>query len=223
MGAATGKAKSLTNEAFDKVLEGFGSLDWLTSCKTHKDSEIRNGNRKAILTPKEGQEIPREITVGGLNLRTRYRGQAFFCQRCSCQHTEKCPVILEFQRCKAEKFAKTILTKIVSDSTLRLANSEAYRADLECMAGGQIGHIATSLQNDPKGKQYQEVVICAGRNTIESSLPLPKLVEINNNATKKINQYIQSNPEIRFHIITTVPLTKEPLYEPAREITQFRH
>ena len=55
-------------------------------------------------------------------------------------------------------------------------------------------------------------------STIESSLPLPKLVEINNNATKKIAQYIQSNPEIKFNIVTTVPVTKEPLYQPAMEI-----
>ena len=65
---------------------------------------------------------------------------------------------------------------------------------------------------------YKEVIICAGRNTIENSLPLPKLVEVNINATKKMNQYIKGNPNIKFHIITTMPLTKEPLHEPAREI-----
>ena len=145
VGAAKGDAKKLTNESFDKVLEGFGSLwVWKDVCQS-KGSDIRNGNRKAIITPNEGKELPKEITIQGQCFRIRYRGQSYFCQRCSIQHTDKCPVIVEFQRCKIEKASKVILTKIVSDSTLRLVNSEAYRADIECMAGGQIGHFTKRL------------------------------------------------------------------------------
>ena len=46
-----------------------------------------------------------------------------------------------------EKLDRNLKTKtlVVSDSTLRLTNQLALNADVTCILGGQIGHLANSL------------------------------------------------------------------------------
>ena len=54
--------------------------------------------------------------------------------------------------------------KIMLDSTLRLAESVGLRADVLCMSGGGVGHLANALREDPVMKERNEVVVVTSGN-----------------------------------------------------------
>ena len=56
--------------------------------------------------------------------------------------------------------------KLVCDSTLRLANEVGLRADIVCMSGGGVGHLANILRDDPGLTDKPEGTILTGGNDL---------------------------------------------------------
>ena len=98
---------------------------------------------------------------------------------------------------------------------------EAYRADIKSMSGGQIGHIATAFSNHPEGNQYKEIIILTGRNTIESNLPLEKLIKVNKTATTKMENIVKNNPNQNFKLMLTTPTEMVSLGQNNHDRGQF--
>ena len=59
-----------------------------------------------------------------------------------------------------------IKSTILANSTLRQADTTGLRADIFCMSGGRVGHIAHMLQDAPKMDTMENIVVVAGTNDI---------------------------------------------------------
>ena len=59
-----------------------------------------------------------------------------------------------------------INVKLISDSTLRHANTMGLKADIMCMSGGGLGQVTQAAMDGSKAKQ--NMVIIAGNNDIKN-------------------------------------------------------
>ena len=71
------------------------------------------------------------------------------CGRCGIDHVRGCEKLKEFYAAKELRKKEVIDMKLLSDSTLRHAEQVGLRADVLCMSGVGIGHLANALRGDP--------------------------------------------------------------------------
>ena len=112
-----------------------------------------------------------------------------------------------------EKLDRNLKTKtlVVSDSTLRLTNQLARNADITCIPGGQIGHLANSLNYNQQLLNYENVIVGGlnnidngvGNKDIERNLIFKQLAELGNiikeqaTTNNKMNSILL--PQLRHH------------------------
>ena len=97
----------------------------------------------------------------------------------------------------------------MSDSTLRLTNQLALNADVICIPGGQIGHLANSLNYNQQLLNYENVIMVGGLNNIdngvenkdiERNLIFKQLAELGN----IIKEQATTNNKMKFYFVTPI-------------------
>ena len=68
--------------------------------------------------------------------------------RCQSEHVGPCESLQAFYAAKEAREKEPIHVKVLSDSTLRRAEQIGLRADILCMSGAGVGHLANA--NDPQ-------------------------------------------------------------------------
>ena len=84
-----------------------------------------------------------------------------------------CPFLQAFYAAKDAGSEQQIDLKVVSDSSLRLAEQVGLRADVLCMSGGGLGHLATVLRDDPMLEERKDIALVTGGNDIRQLDTLP--------------------------------------------------
>ena len=132
-----------------------------------KFTQVFNGNRFCIIdTPDDMKKIPEYITVRSPqgnkihNIKTTFKGQEIFCDRCQINHVGPCPELQAFY--EAKRTRKTMVeqgeikTKI--DSTLRNVDTLGLCADVCAMSGGGLGQIIQASLDNPENNSNESVV-----------------------------------------------------------------
>ena len=178
-GACENGMEKETNEEIDEFFSQFGQIIRKTWFSTYKGNRQPSRNRSFVMQINEGMGIKRKLMYTGITsdgkgrIRVNYKGQPYLCGRCNTVHESQCPkrkkeLIKEVE----EKLDRRLKTKtlVVSDSTLRLTNQLALNADVTCIRGGQIGHLANSLNYNQQLLNYENVIIVGGVNNIDSGV-----------------------------------------------------
>ena len=172
--AAMGDNKYIQSEEIDKVMAKFGEVVKPTIHQYHKGTQMLNGNRFCVVDV-GNTTIPSAITVLNpqtqklVKLNTRYKGQKWWCRRCQCEHVGPCESLQAFYKAKDERAKEPIYVKVVSDSTLRRAEQIGLRADVLCMSGAGVGHLANVMRDDPQMQDKGEIVMVIGQNDVLNS------------------------------------------------------
>ena len=141
-----------------------------------------------------------------------YKGQPYLSGRCNTVHESQCPgreekLIKEAEE-KLDRSLKT-KTQIASDSYLRLTNQFALNADVTCIPGGQIGHLANSLNYNQQLINYENIIIVGGLNNIdngvenkniERNLVFKQLSELGN----IIKEQAATNNKMKFYFLIPI-------------------
>ena len=90
-----------------------------------------------------------------------YRGSGLGLYRVVLSRPE---YLKKFYAARDARKAEQIRTKVVSDSTLRLAETVGLRADVLCMSGGGVGHLAKAVRDDPAMPEMGVVAVVTGGN-----------------------------------------------------------
>ena len=130
-----------------------------------------NGNRYCVVDVGD-EKIPGTIMV--LNIQTqrkvpvhlRYKGQQWWCRRYDEYHVRVYEFLKKFHDARELRAKEQINVRIMSDSTLRLAESVDLRADVLCMSGGGVGHLVNAVREDPAMKETNEVVLVTSGNDL---------------------------------------------------------
>ena len=97
----------------------------------------------------------------------------------------------------------------MSDSTLRLTNQLALNAYVPCIPGGQIEHLANSLNYNQQLINYENVIIVGGlhkndngaeNKDIERNLIFKQLVELEN----IMKEQATTNNKMKFYFVTPI-------------------
>jgi hypothetical protein len=175
-GAAEGPPRCVAASAYDAELEAKGlALIVPTRLQKVKFTQVFNGNRFCIIdTPEDMKKIPEYITVRSpqdnklYNIKTTFKGQEIFCDRCQINHVGPCPELQAFY--EAKRMRKTMVeqgeisTKIYSDSTMRNVDALGLRAEVCAMSGGGLGQVIQASLDDPENINNESVVIIGGTN-----------------------------------------------------------
>ena len=168
-----------TNEEIDNFFSQFGQIIRKTLFSTYKGNRQPNGNRSLVMQINEGMGIERKFMYTGITsgrkgrIRVHYKGQPYLCGRCNTVHKSQCPKRKEELIKEAEEKLDQSLkakTLVVPDSTLWLTNRLALNADVTCIPGGQIGHLANSLNYNQQLLNYENVIIVGGLNNIDNGV-----------------------------------------------------
>ena len=137
---------------------------WLKThgIKPKKETISANGNRCLVVQLKSGSIIPRQLDIRHeeTNIRGRtevfYTGQPYECNHCNTVHEGQCPKRMAGKERQEEKLGRELKNKtiIISDSTLRKADENKLNADIICVPGGKLGHLANSLNYNGKILKY---------------------------------------------------------------------
>ena len=100
------------------------------------------------------------------SVRIGYKGKAYYCSLCQVQHVGGCEVKKNSYAEKDHRATLTIDQTILADSTLRQADATGLSADIICMSGGRVGHIAHMLQDAPNMTNMKNIIVVAGTNDI---------------------------------------------------------
>ena len=157
------------NEAFDAAMGAFGEVVKPTQPQNIRGQKVMNGNRYCVVDPGD-KTIPGTIKV--LDIQTqkmvpvhlRYKGQQWCCRRCDANPIGPCEYLKKFYAARDARKAEQIRTKVVSDSTLRLAETVGLRADVLCMSRGGVGHLANAVRDDPAMPEMSVVSVITGGN-----------------------------------------------------------
>ena len=167
----SGAMFNIPNETFDAAVSAFGRLTRPCEHQKYKGSPVFNGNRyfcmvasgpmpdKVEIKDPVHPDQTYYITIG-------YQGKAYFCARCQKQHVGECPVKKAFYEEQQYRATQTIDKMILADSTLRQAEATGLSADIFCMSGGRVGHVAHMIKDAPNMSAMKEVIIIAGSNDI---------------------------------------------------------
>ena len=172
--AAMGENQHLRSEDFDKEMAKYREVVKPTVHQYHKGTQMLNGNRFCVVdvgkTP-----VPSNITILSLQIQkkvkinTRYKGQKWWCRRCQGEHVGPCESLQSFYAAKDARAKENIQVKVLSDSTLRRAEQIGLRADILCMSGAGVGHLANALRDDPAVNEKGELGMILGQNDVRNS------------------------------------------------------
>ena len=174
LNAAVGPLNAIPQENFDRAISKFGVVVKNTTLQKYKGTPMLNGNRYCVLDTTGKGAVPGTIVVRNPatnkdeSFNIRYKGQTWFCRRCSEDHVGPCPALQAFFAAKDERKTTQIHTMIFSDSTLRRAEHVGLAAEVSCMPGGGIGEVANALLNDPKAAEMQHFALVAGTNDVHN-------------------------------------------------------
>ena len=172
--ATLGALAGVKNKAFDMAMGAFGEVVKPTQPRNIRGQKVMNGNRYCVVDPGDNT-IPDTIKVLDINtqkmvpVHLRYKGQQWWCRRCDAYHIGPCEYLKKFYAARDAQKAEQIRTKVVSDSTLRLAETVGLRADVLCMSGGGgggggVGHLANAVRDDPAMPEMGVVAVITGGN-----------------------------------------------------------
>ena len=167
--ATLGALAGVKNEAFDAAMGAFGEVVKPTQPQNIRGQKVMNGNRYCVVDPGD-KTIPGTIEV--LDIQTqkmvpvhlRYKGQQWWYRRCDADHIGPCDYLKKLYAARDARAAEQIRSKVVSDSTLRLAETVGLRADVLCMSGGGVGHLANAVRDDPIMAERSVVAVVTGGN-----------------------------------------------------------
>ena len=215
---------SIPNSAFDKAVAAF-NLQMIVPTKLQRvpGSVALNGNRYCILKKvndvnciPEYLPVTNPITHKLFNVRSTFRDQARSCARCMKKHVGQCPELKQFfealnQR-KKLKEDKEIKTKIMSDSTMRLADPLGLTAEVSTMSGGGLGQVAQAARDDPENAEMSDIVIIGGANDIkcmsfESNEEFAQSVDL---TVDKVIGIATENPSKNYTIVNSHPDISNP-------------
>ena len=161
--ANLGTHQSIPNEYFDKVM-----------FQRTRNSSTFNGNRFCVIDA-GNKVVPATIMVMNpatqrlAPIQTRYKGQKWRCGRCGIDHVGGCEKLKEFYAAKDLRKQEVVDMKLLSDSTLRHAEQVGLRADVLCMPGAGIGHLANAPRDDPDIAGCGAVGVVLGGNYVTNS------------------------------------------------------
>ena len=171
----------IPNDVFDGEVGNF-KLEVIRPTELQKvpGSPALNGNRYCVIKPPEDlNKIPEFLPVRNPltkslhNVKTTYKGQARFCTRCLKKHVGECPELKAFYEAleKRNKLKEDgeIVTKFMSDSTLRLVDPLGIKAEVSTMSGGGLGQIAQATIDDPENTNMTNLFIIGGANDIKNN------------------------------------------------------
>ena len=169
--AGIGANKVIRNEDFDEAMAQYGEVVKPTIMQYHKNSTILNGNRYCVVDTGD-KVVPGTVVVchaathGKVPIHTRYRGQTWWCRRCRVEHVGACEALKAFYAARDLRAAQQIKVKVVADSTLRRAEQVGLCADVLCMSGGGIGHLANAIRDDPDMRERGEACVVTALNDV---------------------------------------------------------
>ena len=149
-----------------------------TQHQNHRGTNTLNGNRNCVVDNKD-KVIPGSILVlipatqQKVTVHLRYKGQTWFCWWCEMNHVSRCPFLQAFYAAKDARNKVQIDLKVVSGSSLRLAEQVGLRADVLFMSGGDLGHLATVLRDDSILAERKDIALVTGGNDIRHLDTLP--------------------------------------------------
>ena len=207
------------NKNFDILLQNSLGLELLkpTQMQYIPNTKIFNGNRYAVVaTPENLATIPDTVPITSptgrvYHIRVNYFNKMTYCPRCLHQHGRECPQLKEFYEAKDKrkqmKINNEIKTKIMSDSTLRHAQSVGLRADVLCMSGGGFGQVVQAACDDPD-LQDKDIVLLAGANDIKNTSyeSNEEYAESINRSMQKLINLADSKPERKILVIKCEPI-----------------
>ena len=208
------------NKSFDELLQNSLGLEVLkpTMKQFVPNTTIFNGNRYAVVaTPENLAKIPDTVPISEpdsgrvYHIRINYFGKMTYCARCMNMHGRTCPELKDFYDAKAKrkemKKNNEIKTKILSDSTLRHADSLGLRADVLCMSGGGFGQVVQAAFDDPDVED-KDIVLLAGANDIKNTSfeSSEEYAESINKSVQKLIALADHKPERNILVINCEPI-----------------
>ena len=236
-GAFDGEMESIPNSSFDQAVANF-NLQILVPTRLQKvpGSSALNGNRYCILkTVDDTNSIPEYLPVTHpvtkklFNVRSTFKGQARSCTRCLKKHVGQCPELKAFYEAlnkrKQLKEEGKITTKIISDSTMRLADPLGLNAEVSTMSGGGIGQVLQAACDDPEIMTMKDVVVVGGTNDINcTSFDTNEEFAQNIDTTiERIINVATENPDKTFTFVNSHPseIVRDPVNTSVR--TSYLH
>ena len=180
----------------------------------YKSTDVYNGQRYCIIkTPEDINSIPREIplldpkTKKVLMARISFYGQTYHCKRCFEWHAGECPEMKEFYEAKAAKELmrrkKQINTKVIADSTLRNVDPLGLKAEVMCIPGAGIGHVAQALHDDPDCEEVSNIIMAAGTNDVFfDKVDNEKFAYGVDKGFEKVEQLAENHPDKCIQVLT---------------------
>ena len=172
----SGGMDDIPNSVFDTAVAPFGRLTRMVEHQRHRGSQFFNGNRFFCMVTSNETPMPDSILITDpahpekkYPVKIGYKGKGYMCARCQTHHVGACPQKEEFYAAQKSRAELQATTMIMADSTLRHADTTGLSADLYCMPGGRIGHLAHLVRDAPEMKKptsITDVVIVAGTNDI---------------------------------------------------------
>ena len=167
--ATLGALAGIKNEAFDAAMGAFGEVVKPTQPQNIRGQKVMNGNRYCVVD-RGDKTIPGTIKVLDINtqkmvpVHLQYKGQQSWCRRCDAYHIGLCEYLKKFYAARDARKVVQIRMKVVSDSTLRLAETVGLRGDVLCISGGGVGHLANAVRDDPAMPEMGVVAVIKGGN-----------------------------------------------------------
>ena len=169
----TGGMGNIPNSVFDTAVTPLGRLTRMVEHQRHRGSQFFNGNRFFCMVTSKDKPMPDTITITDPEnpdktypVRIGYKGKGYTCARCQAHHVGPCPAKEDFYTAQRERAELKVTSMLLADSTLRHADTTGLSADIYCMPGGRIGHLAHLVRDAPQLKSITDVVIVAGTNDI---------------------------------------------------------
>ena len=204
---------SIPNADFDKAVSEFGEVIKPTMYQNTRNTSVLNGNRYCVVKVGE-RPIPGTVVVFNpathqkAPFHTRYRGQKWFCRRCGEEHVGACEALKSFYEARAVKEQLQVNVKILSDSTLRQVEHVGLRADVLCMSGGGVGHLASVLRDDPIVKERNHITLLTSGNDCRADYDTEgEYAFIIDKGLARIKREIEQTPDKR---LTVVYLKDDP-------------
>jgi hypothetical protein len=223
-GAYEGDLEALPNSVFDKAVAAF-NLQIIVPTRLQKvaGSVALNGNRYCIIKKVDNlNSIPEflpvthPVTKKLYNVKSTFKDQARSCTRCLKKHVGQCPEMKKFFEAldnrKKLKEEKRITTKIMSDSTMRLADPLGLTAEVSTMSGGGLGQVVQAALDDPEITKMDDVVIVGGANDIkcQSFETIEEFAQNIDASVDKVVGMANANPTKNYTIVNSHPRIESP-------------
>ena len=166
----------LDNKDIDNTLSAFGRIIVPTG-DVYGGNFFLTGKKKVKIDLNQGKTIPRDLFIEfktdkgkthSTSIRTYYKGQPYYCKRCSVKHVGDCPEWLKDkeEKTNAYEFKKDkVRTTMIGDSNFRCLNEKGLMATVTSITGGKIRHICNQIKHENLTKT-ENVVLSAGQNCL---------------------------------------------------------